>query len=76
MMAMFDHGCHKMVKEASLYQSRPTALHLRQVLYSQPANVPQPERSRVIKGPCFANSVSAKFWYFGSVRMTPFIYQA
>ena len=76
MIAMFPPGCREIIEEALLIQSIPTALHLGDVQQRQPANVPQAERFRVIKGPCFANLVSIKFRYFGSVRMTSFIYPA
>lgn len=76
MIAMFHLGRREMIEEALVYQRIPTALHLGYVQQLQPANVPRAERSRFIKGPCFANLASIKFRYFGSVRMTPFIYPA
>lgn len=73
MIAILHHGCREMVEEALLHQSLPTALNLGYVQQRQPANVPHAEIFRVIKGPCFANWVSIKVRYFGSVQMTPFI---
>ena len=76
MIAIFHLGRPEMNEEALAYQGIPTALHLGYVQQLQPANVPRAEKSRIIKGFCFANLASIKFRYFGSVRMTPFIYPA
>ena len=72
MIAMFHLGRREMIEEALVYQRIPTALHLGYVQQLQPANVPRAERSRVIKGPCFANLASHQVSVFRFGSNDPF----